>query len=192
MLATRISAAFFVLCLSLNTLAQELPVNFEFKRETGQETGIPYFILMPRLEAITYDAMRGSTFEALGAMVQPERNKYGLLFFNAKEEYQLHLQKEKNVVLQIDGEEFKIPEYILGERKVVGRLKMETATIVIDKKIFEKLVKADDVIIRVGSIAYNLDQDNIDALHYYSAELKKISLAVKKLDAERDAKSESS
>jgi len=44
-------------------------------------------------------------------LVQPERDKYGLMFFNAKAEYQLSVQKDKSVVLRVDGEEFKIPEY---------------------------------------------------------------------------------
>lgn len=162
-----------ILCLTIRTLAQELPSNFEFKRETGQGTGVPYFILIPRLEAMTYDALRGSTFEALGALVQPERNKYGLLFFNAKEEYQLERQKDKGVILQIDNDVITIPEYTLGKRDVVGRLKVETASIVIDKGIFEKLIRASDVIIRVGVVTYNLDQDNIDALRYYAAVIAK-------------------
>lgn len=168
-----VAAWLSVLLLSLQTFAQELPPNFEFKRETGQVTGVPLFILIPRDEAIMYDAMRGSTFEALGALTQPERNKYGLMFINAKADYQLHLQKEKGVVLKIDGEDFKIPEYTTSVRRVVGLLKIETATIVIDQKIFEKLAKASDVIIQVGIVIYNLDQDNIDALHYYAAEIKR-------------------
>jgi hypothetical protein len=162
-----------VLLLSAQSVAQELPLNFEFKRETGQKTGVPIFSLMPRAEAVEYDAMRGSTFEALGALTQPERGKYGLIFINAKEEYQLHLQKEKGVVITVDGEEFIIPEYITNVRGAAGQLKIESATIVISEKIFENLVKASDVVIRVGVVIYNLDQDNIDALHYYGAEIKR-------------------
>ncbi len=166
-------AASFLLCVTLTTSAQELPVNFEFKRETGQVTGIPDFTLVPKAEGMEYDAMRGSTFEALGALTQPERDKYGLLFFNAKKEFQLQLQKAKGVLLKIDGEEFKIPEYSTHLRTTLGLLRIEAALIVINQKIFDRLVKANDVIIRVGSVVYNLDQDNIDAFRYYAAEIEK-------------------
>lgn len=164
----------FVLGLVAGASAQiKLPPNFEYKRETGQETGVPYFILLPRLEAMNYDGWRGSSFEALGSIVQPERDKYGLVYFNAKEQYQFHQQKEKGVAIKIDGEEIKISEYAIGEQRTVGLLKLETAIITIDKKIFEKLVKAKDVIIRAGIVAYNLDEDNIDALHYFAAEINR-------------------
>jgi hypothetical protein len=163
----------FSLALAIPSLAQELPINFEFKRETGQETGVPLFILIPRTEAMEYDANRGSTFEGLGMLTQPERDKYGLVFFNAKADYQLSTQKEKGVMLQIDGEDFKIPEYKIVNQAIVGRLKIESSAIAIDKKIYEKLVKANDITIRVGIVIYNLDQDNIDALHYYGAQVEK-------------------
>jgi hypothetical protein len=154
--------------LVVAVLAQQLPVNFEYKRETGQETGLPYFTLTPRREAMAYDAARGSTFEALGAMVQPEAAKYGLIFYNAKESHQLHLQKEKGVLLKVDGEEFRIPEYTVHEQTSAGRLKFEGASIVVNGLIFWKLATAKDVFIRVGTVAYSLDEDNIEALHYFA------------------------
>jgi len=169
----KLLAAFIVQCLCLVASAQTLPVNFEFKRETGQETGVPYFILTPREEAMSYDAERGSTFEALGMLTQPERDKFGLMFLNAKKDFQLQGQKDKGVLLRIDGEEFKIRDYKVVASKQVGLLRIESAVVAVDRKIFEKLVKANDVFIRVGVVAYSLDQDNIDALHYYGAEIEK-------------------
>lgn len=154
-------------------VVQELPGNFRFKRETGQETGVPVFILVPREEAMAYDAERGNTFEAVGMLCQPEREKFGILFFNAKEQLQLQGQEQKGVLLRIDGEEFKFAEYLPQKAEQAGKLKIEGATIAIDRKIFEKMVKADDIFIRVGAAMYSLDQDNIDALHYYGAEIAK-------------------
>lgn len=167
------SVTVFVLIVVLTVFPQKLPENFEYKRETGQESGVPYFMLTPRIEAMTYDAVRGNTFEALGALVQPERDKYGLIFYNAKESYQLQRQKAKGATLRVDGVEYKIPNYVMGEQKQVGRLKLETATIPIGSALFWKLAGAKDVFSRVGSVAYSLDEDNVVALQYYAAEIKK-------------------
>jgi hypothetical protein len=155
--------------------AQELPGNFVFKRETGQETGVPLFMLMTDDNAVAYDAEHGNTFEAVGMLVQPERDKYGIIFINAKREYQLQEpeDKGKGALLRIEGEEFKIPEYLITASKEIGRLKIEIAGVTINKNIYEKMVRASDIFISVGSAKYNLDQDNIDALHYLGAEVKK-------------------
>ena len=163
----------FVLDGSAAASAQALPPNFEFKRETGQETGVPYFYLVPREEAMSYDSMRGSTFEALGAMIQPERGKYGLLFYNAKPQLQLRKDDKRGVLLKVDGEEIKVESYAPMVSKDLGLLKLEMAAIVIDRATYSKIVKADDVFIRVGSVAYSLDQDNIDALRYFAAEVER-------------------
>lgn len=159
--------------IAITGFAQKLPVNFEYKRETGQESGVPYFILTPRTEAMSYDAARGSTFEALGALAQPEKDKYGLIFYNAKDSYQLHLQKEKGVLIRIDGEEYKVADYTLGEQSKIGRLKLEAATIGVNGSLFWKIVNASDVFIKVGLVSYSLDGDNVEAMHYYAAEIKK-------------------
>jgi hypothetical protein len=168
-----ILASFILLYLHTLAPAQELPINFEYKRETGQETGVPIFSLMPRSEAMDYDARRGSTFEALGMLTQPERDKFGLIFINVKNEYELSRRKEKGVLLRIDGEEFKIPTYLITTSSELGLLKFEAAGIQISRLIFMKLVEANDVFIRVGDVAYNLDEDNILALHYYGSEIKR-------------------
>lgn len=153
--------------------AQNLPSNFTYKRETGQETGVPIFTLVADTDAIAYDGANGNTFEALGALVQPERDKYGLMFLNAKKTYELQSQKAKGVTLTIDGEKFEIKTYSIVAKNIVGKLRMEFAAIVIDKNMFDKLVKANDVIIRVGKVIYNLDQDNIDAFQYFGKEIEK-------------------
>jgi hypothetical protein len=169
------SVKIILLILMLSTIgfSQTLPSNFQYKRETGEQTGIPSFSLFANEESIGYDALRGNTFEALGALIQPERDIYGLIFLNAKPKYQLSLQKANGVVLKINGQEIIIPNYSLGFKRRVGRLNIETAIIKIDKSIYEKLIKANDVFISVGIVKYSLDQDNIEALQYFGNEVEK-------------------
>ncbi len=160
---------------------QDLPRNFRYKRETGQDTGVPVFSLVPNEEAMAYDGDHGNTFEAVGMLTQPEREKFGIVFINAKATAQLQGQKEKGVLLRIDGEEFKIADYTIVASETLGKLSVESAAITIDRNIFQKLVKADDIFIRVGVAMYSLDQDNIDALHYYGAEIERDLKRRKKL-----------
>ncbi len=162
-----------VLFLSISTFAQTLPQNFEYKRQTGQVDGIPIFLLMPRSEVVTQNAARGNTFESLGAIAQPEADIFILVFYNAKKTLQLHLQQEKGALLKIDGIEFKVSEYKLGDQSSVGQLNLESARIPIDKTIFWRIGAAKDVFVRIGNVSYNLDEDNINALHYYSAQITK-------------------
>jgi hypothetical protein len=169
---TLILSVLLLLC-SFPAFGQKLPPNFEMKRETGQVTGVPVFTLVPSNDAMAFDIERGSTFEALGALVQPERDKFGLLFYNVKKEYQLGQQKRKSVTLRIDGEEFIYDEYLVSEHQPLGSLKMEIAGVQINRTVFERLVKANDVFIRVDDARYSLDQDNIDALRYFGAEIEK-------------------
>ena len=163
----------FLLFIGHSVVAQTLPSNFTYKRETGQETGVPIFILNLSQDSIVYDSLNGNTFEALCALVQPERDKYGLMFFNVKTKYELHLKKNTGVTITINDENFEIETYTITGKRRLDKLYGETATIVINKTIFDKLIKADDVLIRVGTVKYNLDQDNIDAFHYFGKEIEK-------------------
>lgn len=164
---------FFLLVFSLSVFSQELPSNFEFKRETGQETGIPFFHIVPSTESVAYDAGLGNTFEALGVIAQPERDKYGVMLMNAKPTYQLSTGKNKSCTLIIDEEKFEYPRFTLGAKNIVGKLRIETVAFQIDRNTFEKLAKGDDITIRCGIVSYNLDQDNIDALRYLANEIEK-------------------
>ena len=73
-----------VLLFSSFTLAQGLPTNFTYKRETGEKTGIPIFMLQQNVDAVAFDAKHGNGFEALGAIIQPERDKYGSVFITLR------------------------------------------------------------------------------------------------------------
>lgn len=166
----------FVFILSLSVFSQdaepniELPSNFQYKRETGEKSGLPSFYVVPSNESMASDAGRGNTFEALGAMIQPERDVYGLMFLNAKTTYQFSTNRNKSCTVTADGEKFEYHRFMQGPKQVVGRLKFESVNIAIDKKAFEKITYADDVTIRCGVVLYNLDADNIDALKYLANE----------------------
>lgn len=125
---------------------------------------------MPDSEAMADDALRGSSFEALGAVVQPELDLYGLVFVNAKRAYQFSSNRNKSCTITADGEKFEYPKFLPGAKALVGRLKIETVNIKINKKTFDKIVDSDDVTIRCGVVMYNLDADNIDALRYLANE----------------------
>ncbi len=155
--------------------SQALPSNFDFKRDTGQVSGLPIFILTPSVDSVAYDAMNGNTFEVLSAIAQPDANKFGISFMNAKKTYQFSTNRNKSCTLTIDKENFEYPKYTMASKNVLAKLRIETAVFSINKEVFEKLVKADDVLIRCGIVKYNLDQDNIDALRYLSDQIEQDS-----------------
>jgi len=70
--------------LSDSTRPIELPSNFSYTRQLGEQTGVPYYTVMPNDEAMASDAEEGKVFQALGAMVQPAINKFGLALINAQ------------------------------------------------------------------------------------------------------------
>ena len=157
--------------LSGPTARVELPSNFSYSRQLGEQTGLPYYTLMPDDEAMANDAAEGKVFQALGVMVQPAMNKFGLALVNAQTQYQLHINKAKGAVITLGQEVFRIPEYEIALRKEVGRLKFETAAIKISQELFTKLLKSDRVTIQCGSVIYELDQDNIEALKYLGQQI---------------------
>lgn len=157
----------------LSVHAQDLPSVFDFRRETGQVSGAPIFSLTVNVEAATFDMARGSTFEALGLLVQPDRNKYGILFFNAKKTYEFAGSRDKTCSLQIDGTTHNFAKATPLSKGPAGKLRLETVMINVDKEIFWQLMQADDILARCGKVLYNLDQANIDAFRYFAAEVKK-------------------
>jgi hypothetical protein len=171
----RKTAGFLLLTLIISAagFAQELPSNFTYKRETSEDTGLPFFSLMPDENAMAYDAMRGSTFEALGAMVEPESDIYGLVFVNAKKTYEFTLSRDKSCLLRIDAAEFKYARYTPTFKTKIGQLRIESVAFKINADVYKKIVAANDVFVRCGRTNYSLDQDNIDALRYFGTEVAK-------------------
>ena len=151
----------------------ELPSNFRYRRELGEVTGLPVYILMPEDEAMEADAQRGNVFQALGVLAQPEANKVGLTLINAQTQYQLQINQTKGAYITIGTEVIHIPDYQVLLKRDIGKLKMETAAIKISNDILWKLVKADRITVQCGMVVYELDQDNIDALKYLAAQIEK-------------------
>lgn len=166
---------FLLFSLSVTTLfAQvELPSNFTYSRATGQKSGIPGYMLGLASQSIEYDLINNNPFEALTGFMQPERDYYLLLFINCKPALSLRRNVSKGAALTIDGEKFEYKSYKIKtemKRKPL-RLGIEMAEFEISREVFVKLIKADDVTVRVGSVFYNLDKDNVDALRYLAAEI---------------------
>jgi hypothetical protein len=163
-----------ILALSLTVFSQELPSSYEYNRSINEKAKLPMYYLAPRTEATNDAGLKGMPFAMLGAMVQPELNLYALLFLNAKEQYQLHLQKAKGATITIDGKSFNIKTYTSdsGDREIIGKLRMESAKLFINKTIYEKLIKSNNVSIRVGTVKYKLDRDNIDAFRYLANQIE--------------------
>jgi hypothetical protein len=152
---------------------EELPSNFFIKRETDQQTGNPIFLLSAHPDSIAYDAVNGNTFEALGAVVQPDIGKYVITLMNAKKAYQMTTGRDKSCSVTIDAENFSYPKFIWGAggRARAGKLRIETVLFAVKRDVFDKLLEGNDIRIRCGSVRYNLDQDNIDALRYFGREV---------------------
>ena len=157
----------------------ELPSNFRYRRELGEQTGLPFYTLMPDEDAMAADAEKGNVFQALGVMAQPTANKFGLALINAQTQYQLHINQSKGAYLTLGKELIHIPEYQILLRKEIGKLKMETAAITISNEIFSKLLKSDQITVQCGSVIYELDQDNIDALKYLAQQIGKDAKSLK-------------
>lgn len=153
--------------------AIELPSNFRYRRELGETTGLPVYILMPEEEAMEADGEKGNVFQALGVIAQPAANKVGLTLVNAQTQYQLNINQTKGAYLTIGTEVIHIPDYQVLLKRDVGKLKIETAAIKISNDILWKLVKADRITVQCGMVIYELDQDNIDALKYLAAQIEK-------------------
>ncbi len=157
--------------LGLYLSAQSLPSNFEYKRETGQETGVPMFTLKTNDESVAYDASTGNGFEALGALVQPERGKYGLMFMNAKPKSTLLFGNSKTCSMKISGESTNVKPLKSLPAKKLGKLLVEFMIIELDREAYDRLVIANDVFIKCGKVSYSLDQDNIDALQWFGTQV---------------------
>jgi|GEM_PF-4107808 len=153
--------------------AQELPSNFKYKRETGQTTGVPMFDLTTDSDSVAYDAINGNGFEALLADIQPERGKYGLLFMNAKPRRSLLFGASKSCVLKIGGEAAAVKTLSSLPARRLSLLFIESIILQVDLPIWQKLVSANDVFIKCGNVSYNLDQDNIDAFHWFGKEVER-------------------
>lgn len=167
---------FLISLFAVGVVAQvKLPSNFTFSRVTGQTSGLPGFLLGLAPESIEYDLLKGNEFEALTATLQPERDVYVLVFVNCKTQLSLRKSISKGATLAIDGEKIKIPKYRLkGEiRRKALKVGVEIAEFDIDKRTFVLLVNADDVTVQVGSVMYNLDEDNLLALRYLAFEVNK-------------------
>lgn len=151
----------------------ELPSNFHYVRELGKDTGLPIHTLTPDNEAMAAAAANGEEFQALGVIAQPEANKVGLIFFNAARQYQLQISQAKGFHLIVEKEVFDIPSYLLSEQREFGKLKFEMAGIQISTELLWKLVKAEHVTAQCGSVVYELDRDNIEALKYLATQMEK-------------------
>lgn len=161
----------FILLNAVVGLGQMLPPSFDYKRETGPG-GVAIFILNPNIEAVIKDARDGKSFEILTATVQPERGNYALIFWNAKPEYQLYNSRDTSCDLWIDGTTTKYPRFQPSpNRREFNRIRIEGASVEMDKLTFERWVKARNVSIRCGPVRYTLNKNNIDALIYFGTEI---------------------
>lgn len=151
----------------------ELPSNFHFVRELGEDTGLPVYTLTPDDDAMAAAGLNGEEFQALGVLAQPEANKVGLIFYNATAQYQLQINQTKGFHLTADKEAFHLPTYRIMNQRVSGRLKLEAAAVQITNEILFKLLKADRVTAQCGMVVYELDRDNIEALKYLATQIEK-------------------
>lgn len=175
-----IFAVVFTLALVVLGYAQSLPSNFHLERETGPKTGFPVVLLTPSAESIAFDAMRGNVFEALGGITEPDLDIYQLTFVNAKKTYQLSTGADKSCTVTADEAKYNYPRFKVIQKAPLGKLLLETVQFKVKKEEFEKVLKAKDVLIRCGKVVYDLDQDNIDALHYMAAVIEQAMAERKK------------
>lgn len=158
----------------------ELPSNFHYVRTPGRQAEPSSYVLTPDEGAMDAAGGAGEEFQALGVTAQPEANKAAIIFYNAAKQFQLQTAREKGFRLTIERQSFNIPAYQVEEQKDLGKLKLETARIQITKEILWKLVNADHVTAQCGTVIYELDRDNIEALKYLATQIEKDSKPVRR------------
>lgn len=153
---------------------QTLSSSFSFTREANK-AGTTDYVLKPMIDEI-HKKIGGADkpYQVLGAVARPTTDGAVLVFANAQTESQLYSQTNRGVSIKAGSLEVKNLEYELAAQSEDNApTKLEIANVLITFKDFQKIAGAKSVTVKFGSVAYQLDKDNLDALHYMAAEIEK-------------------
>jgi hypothetical protein len=145
-----------------------------FTREPNNEGSTDY-LLKPDVDEIARRVGDAKPFQIIGVVARPTKPAAVLLFVNAQKELQLHAQTDMSVVITADSVEIRNLTYelVAKNESETDPLKLEIANVLINWKDFLTIARANSVLVKYGSVTYQLDKDNINALHYFLAEIEK-------------------
>jgi hypothetical protein len=164
--------ALFVLAPVL-TPAQTLSSLFSFERKTADDGGIIY-TLTPNAGDIIKKRGLNSPYQMIGAVARPDTGKAVIIFANAQKQFQLAVQRNKSVSIIADGEIIEDLKYEMAAQSEGDTvIKLEIGNTVMSYREFEKMMNADSVTVTYGAVSYQLDKENLAALHYFAAQIEK-------------------
>jgi hypothetical protein len=143
-----------------------------FTRETNTENTFDY-VLKPNADEI-HKRIGGSDkpYRIVGAVARPAKRIAVLLFVNAQAEYQLE-PHDNSVTIIVDSISIPNLTYEVAVKKEYPPIKLEIVNILIDLDAFKRIAKGTSVTMRLGSVAHQLDKDNLDALRHLVKEVEK-------------------
>lgn len=155
--------------------AQSPHSGLAFLKEKNNEGTMDY-VLKPDVEEINRRlGGNDKPFKIIGALARPAKQVAVLLFVNAQKEFQFPAESDTTVVITADASDIRIVNSDLAARSddETQILKTEIVNILVYWKEFQKISRAKSVTVTYGPVTYQLDKDNIDALHFLMAEIEK-------------------
>lgn len=155
--------------------AQTLPATFKYEREVSEDGGVVY-TLTPVAEEIIRRKGLETPYQIVGAVARLDTQKAVIIFANAQRRLQLTTQSDKSVTIFADSATIDDLEYQMAAQSGTDAvIKLEIGNTLMTFAQFEKIMNADSVTITYGAVSYRLDKENIEALHYFAAQIEKDS-----------------
>ena len=164
---------FTILWLAVGVSAQEMPAQEMPADFTFSKTDADVYQVLPDQNKMISDAELGNAFQAIGIVSQPDKETFGLMFFNAQNEYQFGGQSEKPFILRIGEINITGSNLKVIKHDKIKKLKVEVLTVNLTREDFEKLLAADNVSVIYGTVHYDVSPSNLKAFHYTDYQIKR-------------------
>ena len=153
--------------------AQTLPSTFKYERKVSDDGGIVYTLTPLASEIIRRKGLE-TPYQIVGAVARLDTQRAVIIFANAQRKFQLATQTDKSVTIFADSATIDDLEYQMAAKSDSDAvIKLEIGNTVMTFAQFEKIMNADAVTITYGAVSYRLDKENIQALHYFAAQIEK-------------------
>jgi hypothetical protein len=153
--------------------AQTLPSTYKFEREVSEDGGVLYSLTPVAAEIIRKKGLE-TPYQIVGAVARLDTQKAVIIFANAQRKFQLATQSDKSVTIFADSATIDDLEYQMAAQSDGDTvIKLEIGNTVMTFAQFEKIMNADSVTVAYGAVSYKLDKENIQALHYFAAQIEK-------------------
>lgn len=155
------------------TSAQSLPATYKFEREVSDDGGVVYS-LTPVASEVIRKKGSNSPYQMVGAVARLDTQRAVIIFANAQRKFQIATQSDKSVTIFADSATIEDLEYeMAAQSEGDTTIKLEIGNTVMTFAQFEKIMTAGAVTVTYGAVSYKLDRENIQALHYFAAQINK-------------------